>query len=401
MFSFMLAFVLFIFTLPLNVAKVSMQAFTLANKAKGTVTGNDTTKRDTALSKIKEKRDKRKKFIENTVKVMKVALQALKTLLLFLRTIVMFLISLGSVTTLLTLVIAVALIAAAASVSVLLANGDLAFTEQVGGNVANMSDEERQKYAQTPLGTYSFNASASVQEVINMPESEIWALISDGRFNSFDSACAAAYACEQQKAIDDANGVEHVGINPDIGCEKVFWQNQLVTITVPRWEWEDSAKEAKKQGTVTFNVNKNLAEYWTSYLTDLFNCSDQFVIVMKGDFNFRQKSSTTKEGDYSAHSFGTAIDINWESEGMGAVTLSGGKNAVPFLDYSGLTIAKRSEACAFNSSWCELVKQYQLDWGGFWSAKSLDPTHFSLVGDRKKDGRSYNPQVDGKTEIEY
>lgn len=216
---------------------------------------------------------------------------------------------------------------------------------------------------------YNPTVSASVQEIINMSESQVWQLISEGKYSSYDEANKAAQANKT--------------------TEEKFWSGMLVQVEVPIWKWSDSSKTSKVSSTTKIQVNKHLSEYYKSFMTDLYNAPEQYVILIVGGYNFRTKNTASGPSkNYSGHSFGATLDINWNSDGMGL-------NDIPYKE-SSLSEPLKSEVCSAGSNWYNIAKKYDLDWGGNWSQKSLDPMHFSLVGDNKKDTRKFEMKVSGR-----
>lgn len=216
---------------------------------------------------------------------------------------------------------------------------------------------------------YDPAVSASVQEIINMSESQVWQLISEGKYSSYDEANKAAQANKS--------------------TEEKFWSGMLVKVEVPIWKWSDSSKTSKVSSTTTIQVNKHVAEYFKSFMTDLYNAPEQYVILIVGGYNFRTKNTASGPSkNYSGHSFGATLDINWNTDGMGL-------KDTPYKE-SSLSEPLKSEVCSACSNWYNIAKKYDLDWGGNWSQKSLDPMHFSLVGDNKKDTRKFEMKVTGR-----
>lgn len=216
---------------------------------------------------------------------------------------------------------------------------------------------------------YDPSVSASVQEIINMSESQVWQLISEGKYSSYDEANKAAQA---NKAT-----------------EEKFWSGMLVQVEVPIWKWSDSSKTSKVSSTTKIQVNKHVAEYFKSFMTDLYNAPEQYVILIVGGYNFRTKNTASGPSkNYSGHSFGATLDINYNTDGMGL-------KDTPYKE-SSISEPLKSEVCSAGSNWYNIAKKYDLDWGGNWSQKSLDPMHFSLVGDNKKDTRKFEMKVSGR-----
>lgn len=216
---------------------------------------------------------------------------------------------------------------------------------------------------------YNPTVSASVQEIINMSESQVWQLISEGKYSSYDEANKAAQANKS--------------------TEEKFWSGMLVQVEVPIWKWSDSSKISKVSSTTKIQVNKHLAEYFKSFMTDLYNAPEQYVILIVGGYNFRtKKTASGPSKNYSGHSFGATLDINYNTDGMGL-------KDTPYKE-SSISEPLKSEVCSVGSNWYNIAKKYDLDWGGNWSQKSLDPMHFSLVGDNKKDTRKFEMKVSGR-----
>ena len=219
---------------------------------------------------------------------------------------------------------------------------------------------------------------ADIEKIINMSETEIWKLISEGKFAS--NAEASAYYKQNGKAATEK-----------------FWKDLMVEIEVPAWKWKDNTKKDKIEGKITLLVNKHVSEYFKAYMTDLYNLPEKYVIEASGGYYFRAKNNGTGTASLSAHSFGTAIDLNAFLDGMGSVPAgSPSIYGVPYNTSNGLQEPKLSTCCTFDNSWYKLAMKYKLDWGGNWSYNSLDPMHFSLVGDRNKDSRTYTPKTSGR-----
>ena len=301
-------------------------------------------------------------------------LSAIKALLSFLRIAILVILFLSMIVFLLLSIVILVLIATlGSSVVLLLAIEGINTMIYIEGSKSELIADD--STTGDMHGTYAFNPSATTAEIINMSEEEIWAMISEGRFNSYEQANAAAQA--------DFNG------------EQQFWSGMLTTVTVPCWKWVDDKKQVKQSSTCSFQVNKHLAQYFSDFMTDLYNCQDRYVIVSAGGFAFRTKNNGTGTSALSAHSFGTVLDINPQCDGMGSYAAGYGNAGLPYRTANGNEVIA-SECCTFDNSWRALSVKYQLDWGGSWSHKSLDPMHFSLVGDTKKDGRNYKERWEGR-----
>ena len=220
-------------------------------------------------------------------------------------------------------------------------------------------------------------ADADVEKIINMSETEVWKLISEGKYSSYASANSDA-----QKNWSE--------------CKK-FWKGMLVSVEVPAWKWKDNSHKKKVSSKVTITVNKHLSEYFKAYMTDLYNLPEKYVIVTIGGYDFRSKNNGTGTSALSGHSFGATLDINYWLDGMSSVPAGNPSiYGVPYNTSKGLKEPQLSTCCTFDNSWFKLAMKYKLDWGGNWSYNSLDPMHFSLVGDRNKDTRLYKPKTSGR-----
>ena len=77
---------------------------------------------------------------------------------------------------------------------------------------------------------------------------------------------------------------------------------------------------------------------------------ERYVTSYGGCFNFRSKRTSAK---FSTHSWGIAIDINPETNGMGT-------------------------AGNMNADVVEVFRAHGFKWGGDWTGKSKDPMHFQF-----------------------
>lgn len=239
------------------------------------------------------------------------------------------------------------------------------------------SVEKNVEQQEQSLYTYS----AGTSSVIAMSDAEVWRLISEGRFSSYREANGAAAKSWQ--------------------TEKEFWEDLLTSIEVPIWKWADASdySQGKVSSTATITVNRYLAEYFADFMTDLYNLPEQYVITDIGGFSFRTKNNGTSSTSLSAHSFGAVLDINYSVNGMKSYAAWGTEEGIPWNTSSGLTEPELSCCCTYDNSWYKLAIEYDLDWGGSWSRGSLDPMHFSLVGDNKKGETAHtsSPSDPGRT----
>lgn len=371
LFGFFTPIVLFLITLPLK-ASIKVVEKKLNDKKKEEKSNNKRSKNpvDLIRSKVSNKDIKNKKSTDKknkmSVKAMQLllrSLQALKVFLTALKSAVLLLISCLSLFTIFILVIILLLVV----LLVCVINSDSSSGWLTGSSVTSSSSQ----YVSSPV-------SADVNEIINMSESEVWKLISEGRFSSYSEANSAAQ-----------------GGDENYNREKEFWEGLLVQVEVPVWKWTDNTKSSKTEGTITITVNKYVADYWKSFMTELHSCPEKYVIYYAGGQNFRTKNNGTGTSNLSAHSFGVVLDINTSTKGMGS-NAAGLGDGTPWNSDNGLSEPYKSEACAFSGNWFNLVKKYRLDWGGLWSSRMLDPMHFSIVGDNNRDTRNYQPKSSGQ-----
>lgn len=229
------------------------------------------------------------------------------------------------------------------------------------------------------------NQSADTKKVIEMDDTTFWQLISDNRFNSYDEATAAWKASESN--------------------EKAYWNSMVVDIAVPCWKFSGDYKNGdytKVESTVNITVNKNMAAYFTDFMTDLYNLPEKYVIMSVGGFVPRIKNNPDgSQAGLSAHTFGTTLDINAWYDGMGSAGAGERLYGTPFNTSNGLDEFRASTCCTYDNSWFQLAKEYNLNWGGLWSPKYLDPMHFSVVGDGSlKNQVNYTPKTPGKAPSE-
>ena len=231
--------------------------------------------------------------------------------------------------------------------------------------------------------------SASTKEIIKMKDKEIWKLMSEGKYSSYEEANSAARGAGFSR-------------------ERKFWTGLLTTVTVPCWKFKDinDISKGKKSSTVKIMVNKHLKDYFKDFMTDLYNLPEKYVIYSIGGFSFRAKNNGTGTSNLSGHSFGGTLDINPQVYGMGSGPMERRINKKkpngdincghPFKGRKGLNGWCAACCCTFGSDWEKLAWDYGLYWGGHFSESYLDPMHFSLVGDGKKENRPKQPKWVGQ-----
>lgn len=318
-------------------------------------------KRDTALSRIKEKRNGKSDLKKKVTS--KLAKKGIKTAVVacitFLRSVLMIIASFSSIMALpmvMTLVIALAIIGGiSGSIS---GSKGVNVTHVYDGNDAVVSDSD--KPANKPVvGTWTVNQSASTSQILAMNTDQIWEYISEGKYTTKDAARADAKANYNE-------------------C-KEFWESMYYTIEVPVWVWGDAEKQTIVASTKKITCNRNLAVFWTDFFTDLYNCSDQYV--MNEILNPVWRWVSGMEGvAVSMHSYGIAFDINPSTKHDGDSFMPMALYSPPYSSPDKLPYDEwRHTVCTFSSSWLEVAKSYKLSWGGTWSSRH-DNMHFSMPG---------------------
>ena len=207
----------------------------------------------------------------------------------------------------------------------------------------------------------------SAGEIVSMGTEERWRLISEGRFGSL--ADAESYASEY----------------PD-GSERL-WKGLTVSLRIPVWRWgrRHGADDPwfKEKAHVDIIVNGALSAYFLSFFCGLFNAPERYVIEDADCFYYRTRNNGMPAASLSAHSFGSAVDINSHVPGMGSLAAGIGQG-IPFGLPDDAEEPYRSMVCALTGgTWRTLVDKYGLVWGGLWREDRLDPMHFSAVGDEE------------------
>lgn len=151
---------------------------------------------------------------------------------------------------------------------------------------------------------------------------------------------------------------------------------RLKTITVDVWEFAKSTGTKKKSVKKNITINANLAPFFTSFFKEVYAHKSKIVIHELAGYCYRPKRGS---GSLSAHSFGTAIDINWSTAGNGW--------QVPPLTkkkWEKLKGREKELTIYQGSPLVTIAKKYTLSWGGDWTSVK-DPMHFSFIGDVTRD----------------
>lgn len=138
---------------------------------------------------------------------------------------------------------------------------------------------------------------------------------------------------------------------------------RMTVITVPVWRLKNDVKTA---GTMQLTVNGSIAEEVKQIFKEIYEGPQQFPISDAGGFSWRG------DGSKSEHNWGTAIDLNSNSNyclyADGTVV---GDHWTPGLDpysfYADCDVVK-------------VFKKHGFLWGGDWPWSTRDYMHFSYFG---------------------
>jgi len=137
----------------------------------------------------------------------------------------------------------------------------------------------------------------------------------------------------------------------------------MTTVTVPVWRLKGQTKVA---GTATLTVNSGIADVISQIFQEIYDGPQQFPMSDLGGFSWRG------EGSRSEHNWGTALDLN--SNSNYCVYTNGtvvGDHWTPGEDpYS----------FAADSDVVKAFKKHGFAWGGDWPWGNRDYMHFSYFG---------------------
>lgn len=359
---FLASAILFLLSLPLGAVKLAQDAIILGEKSKQAVEKSPIGKmRDTALSTIRSKR-KSKKFANTRSKAVVMTATALKAsasaLMHAMRFLSVLLTTLCTMVGSFELIAILILVGAVASVPILYGTATVNETGssyQSSSNYTSTEDEDIIK--QTSYGGVVIDAS--IEEMLNWSDEEKWYNLTGGRYKSRAEATARYHDNFEE--------------------EKAYWDNYVVTIKVPIWEWADRSKTAVIEREKHLKVNPNLATYWTNFFTDLHEAPEHYVINSLGCYNYR--AAVNASSSISAHAMGCAVDINPSSDGMGYRYTAGEGSDVwkPWRSVNDIPPDKaylKQEVCCFDSTWRDISNSYKLNWGATWT--NPDGMHFSF-----------------------
>lgn len=200
-------------------------------------------------------------------------------------------------------------------------------------------------------------------------------------FNDYDSSTSnnimamsdadAWYALTGYYSSNDAN----------IYVSKNIMDSRMVTISVPIRVWTSMDKDdySTKKSIIKITVNRELASLYSNFFNDLYNetgSGDNLFVINPneiGCYNYRQATGSTR---LSAHAYGAACDINWNTVGNGY-----GHHVYTRNEWLNLDKSKSKYQIIYkNSKVVDIIHRYTLSWGGEWNS-STDAMHFSFIGD--------------------
>jgi hypothetical protein len=210
--------------------------------------------------------------------------------------------------------------------------------------------------------------SNSDSDIITMSDPDAWKLISGGIFTEYPSS-------------------PYSSIESQI---KEIYNKYATTITVPIWYWSNPDNESdfnKTTHQLNLTVNANIANLWIHIFSDIYSQDSKPIINIKdygmGTWALRGKNHNPNN-TLSAHSLGTAIDIN---PSTGSFNINGNwygnAYAQKVMDpstWSSLPECHEKYQVIYED--CPIVKvfkSYGFYWGGDWNTK--DNMHFSFLGD--------------------
>lgn len=235
----------------------------------------------------------------------------------------------------------------------------------------------KKKAASGGSANISSTVGANANKILSLSESEVYTLL-------FGEQSGIKSYADINKIWDGGKGKARVS---------ALINSRMTTITVPVWKYSGGFEESNKVKSTSgaISVNAALSEYFSEYLTEVFNLPERYVLYSIGGFCIRSKNNKAKTSAISGHSFGGTLDINPSHLGS-----TGQKGWHTYMGLSKIppSVAElkqqsnylQSTTCAYDSDWAAVSKKYGLNWGGNWTRDAVDPMHFSIVGDESAAG---------------
>ena len=141
--------------------------------------------------------------------------------------------------------------------------------------------------------------------------------------------------------------------------------SHMTTITVPVWKYVNGNKRVSSEMSLT--VNKKLAENVKAIFKEIHELDEQFCVTTLSGFQYRRLNIPwfkEKSSKYlSHHSFGTAIDINYDYNLYYHYTDKRDKNSPYYISENVIAV----------------FEKYGWSWGGNFEI-GLDTMHFQYLG---------------------
>lgn len=205
--------------------------------------------------------------------------------------------------------------------------------------------------------------------IASLSDADAWTLCSGGIFNEYPN-------------------VPYSKIKTELG---VIRNTSTETVTVKCWYWEDPEDDTnmnKVTTSKTFAVNAAIADMFLHIFEDIYAHPSQPVINIAdsgmGTWVLRGKNHNSSN-TLSAHSLGTAIDINPSS---GSYYVNGkwygnayNQSPMPTAVWVQLPETHRKYHVLYEDSpIVQVFKAYGWYWGGDWNS-TPDPMHLAFLGD--------------------
>lgn len=167
-------------------------------------------------------------------------------------------------------------------------------------------------------------------------------------------------------------GKSTTSLTPSIS--KSDMDSRVTTIDVKVRTYSGNGYETT-EATKKITVNKAVANLYKAFFNDLYNEAPDFIIDQLYCYSYRKR---TNGSSLSAHAYGTACDINWDTPGNGY-----GDHVYTKEEWSKLTSKSKYKVLYKDSPMHNVIKKYTLSWGGAWRS-TTDAMHISFVGDETR-----------------